>query len=115
MYSVMMVSMSQRKGFSIDISGGAARNTHTVLRACRKGPLGWYKRPHAPLRGGASLTAPLPNPKWPQFAKDRQTLIPPLPQGIVSWGGRNGAVAQLGERRNRTAEVRGSNPLGSTI
>jgi hypothetical protein len=25
-----------------------------------------------------------------------------------------GAVAQLGERRNRTAEVRGSNPLGST-
>src|SRR5262245_15894811 len=28
------------------------------------------------------------------------------------WAG--GAVAQLGERRNRTAEVRGSNPLGST-
>jgi hypothetical protein len=28
---------------------------------------------------------------------------------------RAGAVAQLGERRNRTAEVRGSNPLGSTI
>jgi hypothetical protein len=27
---------------------------------------------------------------------------------------RGGAVAQLGERRNRTAEVRGSNPLGST-
>jgi hypothetical protein len=26
----------------------------------------------------------------------------------------NGAVAQLGERCNRTAEVRGSNPLGST-
>jgi hypothetical protein len=25
-----------------------------------------------------------------------------------------GAVAQLGERRNRTAEVRGSNPLSST-
>jgi hypothetical protein len=28
--------------------------------------------------------------------------------------GSAGAVAQLGERRNRTAEVRGSNPLGST-
>ena len=28
--------------------------------------------------------------------------------------GSSGAVAQLGERRNRTAEVRGSNPLGST-
>ncbi len=26
-----------------------------------------------------------------------------------------GAVAQLGERCNRTAEVRGSNPLSSTI
>src|SRR5262249_30796944 len=29
-------------------------------------------------------------------------------------GWTDGAVAQLGERRNRTAEVRGSNPLGST-
>src|SRR6516165_5402490 len=29
-------------------------------------------------------------------------------------GWADGAVAQLGERRNRTAEVRGSNPLGST-
>src|SRR5262245_27037213 len=28
--------------------------------------------------------------------------------------GQAGAVAQLGERRNRTAEVRGSDPLGST-
>ena len=27
---------------------------------------------------------------------------------------RNGAVAQMGERSNRTAEVRGSIPLGST-
>ncbi len=27
----------------------------------------------------------------------------------------HGAVAQLGERSNRTAEVRGSIPLGSTI
>tara|TARA_Y100001934_G_C12378223_1_gene790555 strand:+ start:1255 stop:1473 length:219 start_codon:yes stop_codon:yes gene_type:complete len=26
----------------------------------------------------------------------------------------SGAVAQMGERSNRTAEVRGSNPLGST-
>ena len=30
-------------------------------------------------------------------------------------GFRNGAVAQLGERRNGIAEVRGSIPLGSTI
>lgn len=36
----------------------------------------------------------------------------PLLARIV--GSRRGAVAQLGERRNRTAEVRGSNPLGST-
>jgi hypothetical protein len=27
---------------------------------------------------------------------------------------RSGAVAQMGERCNRTAEVRGSNPLSST-
>jgi hypothetical protein len=32
----------------------------------------------------------------------------------LSSNGRIGAVAQLGERRNRTAEVRGSNPLSST-
>src|SRR5262249_29827116 len=36
-------------------------------------------------------------------------------QGPVNTSaGSAGAVAQLGERRNRTAEVRGSNPLGST-
>src|SRR5216683_4843815 len=38
-----------------------------------------------------------------------------LPQGGAhASAGPAGAVAQLGERRNRTAEVRGSNPLGST-
>jgi hypothetical protein len=36
---------------------------------------------------------------------------PALHRPICASGG---AVAQLGERRNRTAEVRGSNPLGST-
>ena len=34
--------------------------------------------------------------------------IPPSPL-------ENGAVAQLGERQNRTLEVRGSNPLGSIL
>src|SRR5216684_5467832 len=38
-----------------------------------------------------------------------------LPPSPAKWSaGPAGAVAQLGERRNRTAEVRGSNPLGST-
>ncbi len=36
------------------------------------------------------------------------------PAIFVQFGSARGAVAQLGERRNRTAEVRGSNPLGST-
>ncbi len=43
-------------------------------------------------------------------------MAPPVPEPsrcpLRRPGG--GAVAQLGERRNRTAEVRGSNPLGST-
>ena len=39
-----------------------------------------------------------------------------MPGSPREWAsaGPAGAVAQLGERRNRTAEVRGSNPLGST-
>src|SRR5258708_2059149 len=38
--------------------------------------------------------------------------LPPSPANASA--GPAGAVAQLGGRRNRTAEVRGSNPLGST-
>ncbi len=38
-------------------------------------------------------------------------LVPPV--GVLAV--RQGAVAQLGERRNRTAEVGGSIPLGSTM
>ena len=35
---------------------------------------------------------------------------------LAIWGApTDGAVAQMGERCNRTAEVRGSIPLGSTI
>ena len=37
---------------------------------------------------------------------------PPCGPALPDCGG--GAVAQLGERCNRTAEVRGSNPLSST-
>jgi hypothetical protein len=45
-------------------------------------------------------------PKWPR------TRQKPAPIGLIVPAA--GAVAQMGERRNRTAEVRGSNPLGST-
>jgi hypothetical protein len=55
---------------------------------------------------GLSLTAFAPGPKWPELAKSRHSIGLFVPAA--------GAVAQLGERRNRTAEVRGSNPLGST-
>ena len=41
-------------------------------------------------------------------------MAPPVPPQPRVAGPGDGAVAQLGERRNRTAEVRGSNPLGST-
>ena len=62
------------------------------------------------LQGRLPLTGPLTRflhrPKWPELAKSRHYYRP------LRAGG--GAVAQLGERRNRTAEVRGSNPLGST-
>src|SRR5262245_23438093 len=50
-----------------------------------------------------SLTLADPSRKWPRLVR--------CPLHVV-WD--DGAVAQLGERRNRTAEVRGSNPLGST-
>ena len=57
---------------------------------------------------GPSLTALGPGPKWPELANcrhaiDRFDIVPAAE-----------AVTQMGERRNRTAEVRGSNPLGST-
>ena len=62
------------------------------------------------------MTCPLADPKWPELAKSWFSLA------VGSFAGdawtrlaaHGGAVAQLGERRNRTAEVRGSNPLGST-
>lgn len=38
-------------------------------------------------------------------------VFPPTFTGVV---GKDGAVAQLGERRNRTAEVVSSNLIGST-
>src|SRR5215471_21423968 len=46
----------------------------------------------------------------------RRRRIPPgiVRSGRIMVAPAGGAVAQMGERRNRTAEVRGSNPLGST-
>ena len=40
------------------------------------------------------------------------TIVPPRSKVLPKT--RNGAVAQLGERRVRNAKVRGSIPLGST-
>ena len=51
----------------------------------------------------------------PELAKIGTAIYPSRPRRRVIGGDAGGgAVAQLGERRNRTAEVRGSNPLGST-
>src|SRR5208283_4686367 len=44
------------------------------------------------------------------FTRQQLTEKPPRPKHAL----RNGAVAQMGERCNRTAEVRGSIPLSST-
>ena len=52
----------------------------------------------------ACLTAPDP---FPIFGRARR-------RAAARGFGRIGAVAQLGERRVRNAEVRGSIPLGST-
>ena len=62
------------------------------------------------------MTCPLADPKWPELAKSWFSLAVGSLAGDA-WtrlAAHGGAVAQLGERRNRTAEVRGSNPLGST-
>ena len=45
------------------------------------------------------------------YCKPLQT---PLRASLPGFAGPGGAVAQMGERCNRTAEVRGSIPLGST-
>ncbi len=76
----------------------------------------WRARPTV-LRGRSRhpfLTLLRPGPKWPALALRPASapLYPPRWRGGQRAHG--GAVAQLGERRNRTAEVRGSNPLGST-
>ena len=49
------------------------------------------------------------------FALDRvsQDIYVAYPGRGVSWGKYQGAVAQLGERLDRTQEVRGSSPLSS--
>src|ERR1700757_555594 len=71
---------------------------------------GWRHTASVLLTGPVGPCRPLTRfvhrPKWPELAKSRQSTRPVRASG--------GAVAQLGERRNRTAEVRGSNPLGST-
>ena len=54
----------------------------------------------------ASLTGHTPGPKWPHS--------PHISSNVASLL-IGGAVAQLGERLVRNEEVRGSNPLGSTI
>jgi hypothetical protein len=61
-----------------------------------------------------SLTAPRPDPKSPALASNSYSHFSSHANWESWWERRGGAVAQLGERRNRTAEVRGSNPLGST-
>src|SRR4029077_4075544 len=72
---------------------------------------GWRHTASALLTGPVCPSRPLTRfvgrPKWPELAKSRHSIQPVRASG--------GAVAQLGERRNRTAEVRGSNPLGSTM
>jgi hypothetical protein len=79
--------------------------------------------PQAALPGAAAdICAAIPRPKQgfalPGGALDSLAPlahIPPRPpRGNLSEFGRIGAVAQLGERRVRNAEVRGSIPLGST-
>lgn len=63
----------------------------------------WANRREVRLRLAPTLNNQREGVKWAEdyeFAARLRTL---------------GAVAQLGERRNRTAEVRGSNPLGSTL
>src|SRR4051812_21639664 len=77
--------------------------------------------PHIPAKPAASLKKnEKGGPAVP--VEGRQTDVdyrvePALHRnGRIAMGRRRrGAVAQLGERCNRTAEVRGSTPLGSTI
>src|SRR5690554_7480700 len=62
-----------------------------------------------PQAGGGSLAScRLTRPRL------TNTIRPPLVHSCTFGHPMVGAVAQLGERSNRTAEVRGSTPLGST-